>query len=103
MEYECLWQRLLNDLEEWSSILTIGEGEIGISFAAEGGTSRAVTIVMTEAQWDELVTIPWGQFAAAAKYVKKAALEQPVGHPYLVYESYALVPSRTPFISSQSD
>jgi hypothetical protein len=38
------------------------------------GPTRGIQILMTPDEWDEMVTVPWGNFDAAATRVKEQVL-----------------------------
>ncbi len=51
---------------------------------------------MTREEWDDMVSIPFGEFGAAARAVRATALSMEEDEHFLVYEQYALVASSTP-------
>jgi hypothetical protein len=59
-------------------------------------TSMVVEIVMTQDEWDDLVSIMWGDVEPAAQHVRELALNQPRHQRYLVYSQYNLMPSDGP-------
>ena len=59
-------------------------------------TSMVVEIVMTQDEWDDLVSIMWGDVEPAAQHVRELALNQPRDQRYLVYSQYNLMPSDSP-------
>lgn len=65
------------------------------------GSSTVVEIVMTPEEWDELVSIPWGELEAAAQHVRELVWIQPPGQRYLVYDTYDLSPCDTPVMTIQ--
>lgn len=87
--YERLWHRLLTVLAEQGAVHEVDRGLL--ITRADG--SR-VEVVMTRRDWDELVTIPFGDFSTAVRYLLGMVRE--ARQPYLVYELYALEPSDTP-------
>ena len=94
MGYERLWQRLLERLEGVGPV-DVRDGRLVVTPTA--GAERApVEIVMTPDQWDDLVTIPFGDFDAAAEYLTRRWAGLAADQPFLVYELYALEPSTTP-------
>ena len=90
--YERLWERLLTLLGTLGEVDTTTPGRIRLRI-----DRQRVELVMTERQWDDLVSIFYGSFAGGAQHVlhvlsAAAAAEA----PYLVYDRYQLHPSETP-------
>ena len=56
-------------------------------------TSMVVEIVMTQDEWDDLLSIRWGGVEPAAQHVRELVLGRPRGRRYLVYSQYNLMPS----------
>lgn len=102
MSYERLWERLLDFLNGWASAREAGPGRIEVTV---GPTERprTVTLVMTREQWDDLVTIPFGDFALAAGELRRRVLRLRGDQGYLVYRTYELVPSTTPVLPEDPD
>jgi hypothetical protein len=96
VSYERLWQRLLEFLNGWAVATERSPGRIEVSVQNSDGSTKSVEIMMTPEEWDEMVTIPWGDFDSAAQEVQRAVLD--VGHHdrFLVYGQFELVPSATP-------
>ena len=89
--YERLWERLVTMLG------TLGKVEEQPGRLVLTIDDHRLDVVMTERQWDDLVSIPYGSFAFAAGYVIRgvtSTLGQDL--PFLVYENYELYPSDTP-------
>lgn len=95
MSYERLWERLFEFLNGWSTAVEVAPGRIEVRLESPDGSTRAVELVMTPDEWDEMVTIPWGDFDSAAQEVRKAVLDLRHHERYLVYGDYELVPSAT--------
>jgi hypothetical protein len=68
----------------------------GLTVALGARGTPAVEIVMTEDEWDDLVSIMWGDVEPAAQHVRELVLRQRRGGRYLVYSQYDLVPSDRP-------
>jgi hypothetical protein len=58
--------------------------------------SMALEIVMTHDEWDDLVSIMWGDVEPAAQHVRELVLNQPRDQHYLVYSQYNLLPGDGP-------
>lgn len=85
MEGDPWWERLV------SSLASLGEvsrrDPHGLVIAADQGDEITieVEIVMTADEWDDLVSISWGDVDSAAQHVRQLVLHQPRGQRYLVY------------------
>jgi hypothetical protein len=90
--YERLWERLVTLLG------TLGEVDASTAGRLRLTVDRhEIEIVMTEAEWDDLVSIPYGSFSGAATHVlHMVGRAQVEDAPYLVYGTYELQPSATP-------
>ena len=93
-----MWDRLLESLTEWAEVRAVTEDRITLLVPAGVEPERTVELVMTRHEWDELVTIPYADFDAAAAELKRSVLRFDRQLPYLVYENYELVPSPEPTI-----
>ncbi len=92
--YETLWRQLIDYLDtRFASAAERGPDEVTVALADSSAEPRTVSIVMTPLQWDHYVSIPWGEFQAAAESVARALAELPSGTGYLVYDAYELHPS----------
>jgi hypothetical protein len=90
--YERLWERLRTLLGTLGEVDSSTPGRLRLTV-----DRHEVEIVMTEADWDELVTIPYGSFAGAALHLLHAISQAgAVDAPFLVYDTYDLHPSATP-------
>lgn len=96
MSFERLWERLFDFLNGWSTAAEIEPGRIEVAVENPGGSTRMVEILMTRDEWDDMVSIPWGDFDLAAQEVRKAVLGLRDHERFLVYGQYELVPSATP-------
>jgi len=101
MDYERLWERLLELLEDVGAV-DARDGRLVVTPAAGRGFPP-VEIVMTPAQWEELVTVPFGDFDLAAEHLKDRWAGLAADQPFLVYELYALEPSATPELPPNPD
>lgn len=96
MSYERLWERLLAFLNGWATAREVRPGRIEITLPRSGETPRTIELVMSHDEWDDLVTIPYGDFDLAARGVKRSVLALGPDQRFLVYRTYELVPSFTP-------
>ena len=96
MGYERLWERLLEFLNGWSSAVETAPGRVEVTAVLPDGSRRRVEIRMTRHEWDDMVTIPWGDFDLAANEVRKSVLAMTNRERFLVYTDYELVASATP-------
>ncbi|WP_185996081.1 hypothetical protein [Nocardioides campestrisoli] len=96
MTYDRLWERLVEFLNDWGTATATEPGRITLTFAHPDDSTRTVEIVMTREEWDDMVSIPFGEFGAAVRAVREAALSMEEDEHFLVYEQYALVASSTP-------
>lgn len=55
-----------------------------------------VEIVMTQDEWDDLVSTMWGDVEAAAEHVRDLVLNQPRDQRYLVYSQCNVMPGDSP-------
>ena len=89
--YERLWERLLTLLGTLGEVDASTPGRLRLRI-----DRQRVEIVMTEGQWDDLVSIPWGSFSGGAQHLLGAlSAAEAAGAPYLVYYQYELHPSQT--------
>jgi hypothetical protein len=103
MSYERLWERLLEFLNGWTVAAEVGPGRIEVTLQNADGSAKVVEILMAPGQWDEMVTIPWGDFDAAAQEVRRSVLMVKHHERFLVYAQYELVPSATPDLPVDTD
>src|SRR4051794_18058034 len=96
VKYDRLWERLIEFLNDWGTATEIEPGRIAVTFSHSDASARTVEIRMTPRQWDDMVTIPFGDLDAAPQEVRAAALRMAEHHRFLVYEQYDLVSSATP-------
>lgn len=90
--YERLWERLLTLLG------TLGEVDATVPGRLHLTVDRhEIEIVMTEGEWDDLVSIPYGSFAGAAGHlVHMVGRAQTADASFLVYDTYELHACTTP-------
>lgn len=93
MKYERLWERLLDFLNGWSTASEVESGQMAVTVAKPDGSTIVVRIVMTPNEWDEMVSIAFGDFDLAAQEVRESILRLGSEGRFLVYDSYELVPS----------
>jgi hypothetical protein len=96
MGYERLWEQLLEFLNDWTTAVETWPGWIEVALGDQDGSPRVVTILMAHDEWDEMVSVPWGDFDSAAQEVRKALLGLRDPDRFLVYARYELVPSASP-------
>lgn len=87
------WERLLAYLSKRGSVHRAEFGRIRLRL---DGATHDVEIVMTPAEWSDMVGVAWDSFDAAAADVVRTALEAGPANRYLVYENDALEPSLEP-------
>ncbi|GAB3039582.1 hypothetical protein GCM10011376_32850 [Nocardioides flavus (ex Wang et al. 2016)] len=90
--YERLWERLLTLLGTLGEVDASTSGRIRLHI-----DRQRVELVMTERDWEDLVSIPYGSFAGGARHLLHAlSAAEAAEVPYLVYYNYELEPSATP-------
>lgn len=87
------WNRLVRDLDGWSSASSAGPGRIRVSVPQGSGGGRRVVIVMTPAEWNEMWSVAWGSIDAAFDSVKQTLLSMEPHEGFAVYADYRLEPS----------
>ena len=98
MTYERLWQRLLEHLDTWASAREVAPGRIAVDWLHPCGDRRTTELVMTRHEWDDMVTVVYGDFDQAAEKVRRSVLDLAGDEGYLVYRTYELVPSDGPVL-----
>jgi len=96
VKYDRLWERLFEFLNRWSTALEVEPGRTEVIIHNPNGSSRVTEILMTSDEWDDMVSVLYADFDAAAEDVRKAVLEPTEPLRFLVYEDYQLWPSATP-------
>lgn len=90
MSSERLWERLFQFLDGWSTAAEVEPGRIEVTVEHPDGSTRVVEILMTPDEWDDMVTVPWGDFDSAAREVRKTVLGLRDHERFLVYAQYEL-------------
>lgn len=85
------WERLIQQLDTWTSASEIAPGRIEVSVPHEAGR-RQVVVVMTADEWDDMVGVR-GSFDSALKEVKAALSQLRPDDAFAVYSQYRLCPS----------
>ena len=77
-----------------------GSEPVGLVVSTRRGdvTRRRIEVVMTEDEWDDMVSIMWGEVEGAAQHVRQLVLQQPRDKRYLVYSQYMLEPCVDPVL-----
>ena len=89
--YERLWERLLTLLGTLGDVDASTPGRIRLRI-----DRQRVEIVMTEGEWEDLVSIPYGSFAGGANHLLSVLSAAAIAHaPYVTYYQYELQPSQT--------
>lgn len=90
--YDRLWERLLLLLEPLGQVDTTDPE--GIRLTIDGHDH---VLVMTEREWDDLVTTPYGSFSGAARHLLQVlGRAQAEDLRYLVYDMYEIHACATP-------
>lgn len=92
------WSVLVDVLESLGEVS--GREPVGLVVDTRRGdiTRRRIEIVMTDDEWDDMVSIMWGEVEEAAQHVRQLVLQQPSDKRYLVYSQYMLEPSVDPVL-----
>ena len=92
-----LWRELVGALGSIGQVEDREPSGLVVTARYVGSTPTVVEVVMTPDEWDDLVSIPWGQAVeAAAQHVRQLVLDQPREQRFLVYGQYELVPCDRP-------
>lgn len=102
-EVDPWWALLVGVLESCGLVEQREPYGLTVSRQRPDGTPTVVEIVMTQEQWDDLVSISWGVVATAAQHVRGLVVDQSRGQRYLVYNEYTLVPCDTPELPVDPD
>jgi hypothetical protein len=87
------YERLVRDLDGWTSASQPAPGRIRVSVPQAGHGHRTVTIVMTPAEWEDMFTVAYGSFDSALARVKQTLLALKPHERFAVYADYGLEPS----------
>ena len=95
---------MLEFLSGWATVEELQPGRVRVAFSAADGEQRTITLVMTPDEWDDIVTIPNGDFDLAAEQLREWIFEAPVDHDYLVTNNqYGLQPSKLDTLPARDD
>ena len=89
------YNRLVRDLDGWSSASEMAPGRIRVSVPQSGRGRRTVVIVMTPAEWEDMFTVAHGSVDSALDRVKQTLLSMKPHERFAVYADYGLEPSTT--------
>jgi len=90
------WNALVSVLNSSAVVTERQPCGLVVSADRDDGPAMVVEVVMTEDEWDDLVSIHWAHVEPAAQHVRDLVIGQPRNQRYLVYSQYELVPSATP-------
>ncbi len=96
MNYDRLWERLLDALNEWTPAREVEPGRIEVLLRSAGAEERRVRVVMTPADWDDMASVAFGGFEYAFDHVKDRLMSMEATETFAVYSFYDLVPSPIP-------
>ncbi len=95
-----LWERLVAARDGWH-VREDPDGVLEVALSSDP-SARRIILVLTRRDWSELVSIAYGTSVEslddAIRDVQTLVADQPAELPYLVYDSYELVPSATPVL-----
>ncbi|NPC97472.1 hypothetical protein [Nocardioides sp. zg-DK7169] len=95
MGYERIWERLIEYLAELGSAREVPDG-VEVTIERPPGRSRTVEVVMSPEDWDDYLSIMYGDGDPAATTIKDCVLATPDGVRFLVYDgTYDWTPSET--------
>jgi len=95
MGYERMWERLVEHLDELGSAREV-PGGIEVTIEHPSGRSRIVEVVLSPEDWDDYLSIMYGDGDPAATNIKDRVLGTPDGVRFLVYDgTYDWAPSET--------
>ena len=87
------YERLVRDLDGWTSASQPAPGRIRVSVPQAGHGHRTVTVVMTPADWENMSRVAHGNFESALDRVKQTLLALKPHERFAVYADYGLEPS----------
>ena len=87
------YERLVRDLDAWTSASQRAPGRIRVAVPQAGRGHRTVVIVMTPAEWEDMFTVAYGSFDSAVDRVKQTLLALKPHERFAVYADYRLEPS----------
>ena len=94
MEYDRLWERLIEYVNEWATAREV-PGGIEVAFETAPGETRVVEIVVTSAEWDDYISTMFGTGDPRATPLKQHVLATPDTARFLVYDTYDWQPSES--------
>lgn len=103
MNYDRLWERLLDALNEWTSAREVEPGLIEVSLPDTGVGERQIQIVMTPDEWDDMASVAFGGFDDAFDHVRARLASMEAAETFAVYSTYDLVSSTTPELPVDPD
>ncbi len=74
-----------------------------IGVRRDDGSPLHIDVVMTPADWDDLVAVRHGSLGLALEYVRRVVAEQARDKTHLVFRSYELIPSAAPELPADPD
>ena len=103
VRYERVWERLIESLNNWTSASETGAGQIEVALPDNSVPARHVVIVMTPDEWDQMVTVMWGNFDGAFQDVKRTLLTMQPDDHFAVYADYRMESSTEPTLPEPPD
>lgn len=86
VKYDRLWPRLIDYLNEWAAAREV-PGGIVVTFEDGEGRSRTVEVVMSPDDWDEFISIMYGDGDPSKTHIKDVLTTVSEGVPFLVYNN----------------
>lgn len=90
-----MWERLIEYLDGWSTAHEV-PGGIELTFDHPSGERRTVDIVISPADYEDYLSIVFGDDDPEIAGIKPAVMSMPHGLRYLVYDDYDWFPSSSP-------
>lgn len=93
------WDHLVDVLATLGEVTDRDLGGLTVALVeldGEGASTRAVEIVMTPDEWDDMCGIGGWEMDAGAQHVRQQVKDLPRDKCYLVYSLYNLVPCDSP-------
>lgn len=97
------WERLIDYLDAFASASAVGPDRIHVRMNDREGTTHDVIIIMSPDEWSDLYSTIWGNFDDAALQIKESLETLPAEHPFLIYRTYELHPSKTERIAEDPE
>lgn len=90
------WSRLVEALDSWTAAREIAEDRFRVWLPEEAPSElEYVDVVMSPDDWDTWSSTVTGSFEDALDDVKHSVAQHSSSEPFLVFETYELVPSMT--------